>query len=92
MILEIGELIVSVSLVYYFWKDSSLLINSYAFMGAFVGLVPDFLEAPRNFLKWEPKFLKPINTFHGKFHHSTPNKLLGLTPQVILVILIYLLK
>ena len=92
MILEIGELLISIYLVYYFWKDSSLLTNSHAFFGAFIGLAPDFLEAPRNFLKWEPKFLKPINTFHGQFHHSTPNKLLGLAPQVILVVLIYLLK
>ena len=37
--------------------------------GAFFGLLPDFLEAPRNFLKYEPRWLRPINKFHGRFHH-----------------------
>jgi hypothetical protein len=53
--------------------------------GAFFGLLPDFLEAPRNFLKYEPAILKPINRFHHAFHHSIPRILDGLTPQVILL-------
>jgi hypothetical protein len=61
-------------------------------IGAFFGLVPDFMEAPRNFLKWEPFFLKPFNEFHGKFHHSIPNMWVGLIPQIILVFTIYLLR
>lgn len=91
ILMEIGELIVSLGLVYWLWQAGTPELAIHAWMGAFLGLLPDFMEAPRNFLKWEPAFLKPINDFHGLFHHSTPNKLLGLTPQVGLWVLIALL-
>ncbi|MBI5150980.1 MAG: hypothetical protein HZA34_00205 [Candidatus Pacebacteria bacterium] len=55
------------------------------YIGAFFALVPDFIEAPRNFFHWNPWFLKPLNAFHHAIHHSTPNMLLGLTPQLILL-------
>lgn len=64
----------------------SSLFSSPTIYGAFFGLLPDFLEAPRNFLHHEPKWLKPINKFHNFFHHSTPNILVGLAPQIILLI------
>lgn len=60
--------------------------------GAFLGLVPDFLESPRNFLKYEPKWLKPINIFHGSFHHSIPNIPAGLAPQIILLTILWLAR
>ena len=60
--------------------------------GAFIGLLPDFLEAPRNFLKWEPSFMKPINQFHHSFHHSIPRMLDGLAPQLLLLILLWLAR
>jgi hypothetical protein len=82
--LEIVELVISVILIYFFWKDTDVSIMLHIWAGAFTGLVPDFLEAPRNFLKWEPKFLKPLNEFHNQFHHSTPIIWLGLLPQVLL--------
>lgn len=92
VILEIGELIITVALVYWFWQSSSTTLNTQAWIGAFVGLVPDFLEAPRNFLKWEPGFIKPLNSVHALFHHSTPNMLFGLSPQIILAAFIWVLK
>lgn len=61
-------------------------------LGWFVGLVPDFIEFPRNFLKWEPGFIKPLNHFHGKFHNSIPAKLPGILPQIAILIAIYLLR
>jgi hypothetical protein len=91
IILELIELGISVGLIYYFWQHGSSQINYHAWIGAFIGLTPDFMEAPRNFLHWEPAFLKPLNNFHGKFHHSTPNMVLGLLPQVIVVGLILML-
>ncbi len=60
--------------------------------GAFISLLPDFLETPRNFLHWEPKWLSPINRFHHSFHNSTPHMLNGLTPQFLLLILIWLTR
>ena len=57
--------------------------------GAFFGLLPDFLEAPRNFLKYEPSFLKPLNRFHHSFHHSIPRMIDGLFPQLLLLILLW---
>lgn len=89
ILLELVELGISAVLLYFFWKDRSLQTQLFVWYGAFWGLLPDFLEAPRNFLKWEPSFLKAANEFHGNFHHSTHNKIAGLIPQVLLWIFIW---
>ena len=57
--------------------------------GSFFGLLPDFLEAPRNFLGYEPRWLTGINRFHARFHHSIPRPLAGLAPQLILLALLF---
>lgn len=67
-------------------------IQMHAYVGAFVGLVPDFVEAPRNFLHWNPSFLKPFNAFHHSLHHSTPNIVLGLAPQIALLLTLFFFK
>jgi hypothetical protein len=59
------------------------------YWGAFLGLLPDFLEAPKNFLKKEPWFLKPINRSHHAFHHSIPRPIDGLAPQLLLLTLLW---
>lgn len=61
-----------------------------AVWGAFIGLIPDFLEAPRNFLHYEPRWLKGINRFHASFHHSIPSIPAGIAPQALLLTLLYL--
>lgn len=88
IIMEFVELGISFVLLFAIFQIGHDGINWLAWFGAFLGLLPDFLEAPRNFLKWEPWFLKPLNDFHGYFHHSTPKILYGLAPQVMLWILI----
>lgn len=94
LILEVGDLLITFGLVYLFWGWGQNDLSQFwlAMIGAFVGLLPDFMEAPRNFLKSEPFFLKPFNEVHGWFHHSTPNMALGLAPQVIVSALIFILK
>jgi hypothetical protein len=83
IILELCELAITVGLVYWYWQANSPETWHIPF-AAFIALIPDFMEAPRNFLKWEPFFLKPFNSFHHWFHHSTPNMLVGLLPQFLL--------
>jgi len=90
--LELGELFISLALVYAFFQHGHTDIQWPAWLGAFVGLLPDFLEAPRNFLKWEPGFLKPINNLHALFHHSTPNMIFGLAPQAVTIAAIWFLR
>lgn len=91
--LELVDLAITVALIYWFWNDRASDSTYYhIWFGAFIGLLPDFMEAPRNFLKWEPFFFKPFNDLHGKFHHSIPNMWLGLAPQFIVVIAIWLLR
>ena len=77
------ELSIALGAIFFLW-GSPTLANYHIWLGAFIGLLPDLLEAPRNFLHWEPSFLKSINKFHAGFHHSVPNKVLGLVPQVLL--------
>lgn len=88
IVLEIFDLAVTGGLIWLFWHDlgwSGLLTAS---LGCFAALLPDFLEAPRNFLRWEPAWLKPINNLHNSFHHSTFSMVLGLLPQVMVVLLV----
>jgi hypothetical protein len=92
ILLELGELAISVALVYLFFQLGHQTIQWHAWAGAFIGLLPDFLEAPRNFLKWEPGFLRPINNLHALFHHSTPNMLFGLAPQAVTIAAIWFLR
>jgi hypothetical protein len=92
ILLELGELAITFAIIYWFWQSSSSALNTNAWIGACVGLVPDFMEAPRNFLKWEPKFIRPFNELHGMFHHSTPYIAFGLAPQVLVIGMIWLLR
>ena len=66
--------------------------NPLPWVGWLIGILPDFLEAPRNFLGYEPAFLKPLNEFHHHFHRSTPDKFKGLWPQVAVILGIFLLR
>jgi hypothetical protein len=91
-ILEIFDLMIVVALIYFFWQIDQTALNIHAWAGAFVSLTPDFLEAPRNFLKSEPWFLKPLNDFHAKWHESTHRMALGLIPQILLIAVIWLIK
>ncbi|TXH00744.1 MAG: hypothetical protein E6R05_06565 [Candidatus Moraniibacteriota bacterium] len=99
LILGIVDLILAAIVVLLMYPPESLAIKSLvshlahpAVWGAFLGLVPDFLESPRNFLKYEPAWLKPINTFHNSFHHSIPNIAAGLAPQVILLTILWIFR
>lgn len=92
ILLELVELGIAGVMVYFFFQAGRTEIQWHVWIGAFIGLIPDFLEAPRNFLKWEPGFLKPLNNFHALFHHSTPNIFFGLAPQVVTVAAIWLLR
>lgn len=93
---EIPDLIVAGLLIIAFFQLGKplefTLIGLAPYWGGFFGLFPDFLEVPRNFLRKEPKWLKPVNQFHHRLHHSIPNKLAGLTPQIILLVLIYFFR
>ncbi|NCN24039.1 MAG: hypothetical protein COU65_01535 [Candidatus Pacebacteria bacterium CG10_big_fil_rev_8_21_14_0_10_42_12] len=90
--LEFVDLGLTALLIFFLWQSGESLFQWHIWIGAFFGLLPDFLEAPRNFLKWEPKFLKPLNNFHGKFHHSIPNMWVGLAPQVVVILAIAFLR
>lgn len=85
ILLEFVDLGLMIGLIFWLWRTTGTPLNYHVWLGALTALVPDFLEAPRNFLKWEPAFLKPVNNFHKGFHHSTPNKLLGLAPQIVVI-------
>jgi hypothetical protein len=92
IIFEIGELIISVILIYLFFQKGIEQIQWHVWAGALMCILPDLLDAPRNFLKLRMKFLDPIYKLHHFFHHSTPNMIFGLLPQVIVVVAIYFLR
>ena len=89
---EILELGISVPLIYYFFGNVNSGLQPHIWLGALTGIAPDLIESPRNFLSWEPWFIKPFNKFHSLFHHSIPNIIVGLLPQFLVVGLIWFLK
>ena len=89
---EIIDLLLSFAFIYMVFQHNLDTINFQAWIGAFISLIPDFIEAPKNFFEFEPKLIRPLNKFHHQFHNSTPNTLVGLTPQVILLIFISLVS
>lgn len=92
IVMELAELGITALLLYFYFQHGRANVNWQAWIGGGIALIPDFLEAPRNFLKWEPKIFKPLNDLHGAFHHSTPNMVVGLTPQILLLIALWFLK
>lgn len=96
LVSELPDLLLSGILVVVLFQTNNPLVLSISglspYWGAFIALIPDFLEVPRNFLKKEIPLLKPLNDFHHSFHNSTPNIIRGLAPQVLLLILIYILR
>lgn len=85
---ELVDMLLTGIFIFLFFQTSTTQINFFAWGGAFVALLPDFLEAPRNFLHWEPKLLSPLNQFHHYFHRSTPDMIRGLAPQAVVLILV----
>lgn len=82
----------SIIITYLFFQHGQSALNYRAWIGWFLALLPDFIEFPHLFLGWRFWPLKSYASFHAKFHHSTPKVIKGLIPQVITLIVIYLLK
>ncbi len=91
-LLELIDLGITVVLVFALFQIGKTGINLNAWLGAFVALIPDFIEAPRNFFHYNPWWIKPFNDFHHGVHNSTPNVILGLLPQAVILGLILLLR
>lgn len=85
------DLPLSALFVFFFFQygqDFSLL----PWLGWFTALVPDFIEFPYLFLGWRFFPIKQLALIHKFFHRSIPDKFWGLLPQLLVVILIYLLR
>ena len=98
ILMGIADLVIAAVLVWWLWMSRYSLIDILTFKqpmawhivaGAIAGILPDLIDAPRNFLGIEIKLFKPMTRFHQRFHHSIPNKFWGLLPQIIIVIAIY---
>ncbi|OGD71998.1 hypothetical protein A3A84_02445 [Candidatus Collierbacteria bacterium RIFCSPLOWO2_01_FULL_50_23] len=81
----------SILLVFFFFQYGQPF-SIYPWLGWFFALLPDFIEFPYLFLGWRFTPIKQLAAFHKYFHHSTPEKLKGLLPQVVLILLIYILR
>ncbi|MCA9369772.1 MAG: hypothetical protein H6774_02935 [Pseudomonadales bacterium] len=91
IMLELVDLALSVTVIYFLFQQGEATMQYHVWLGALIGILPDLLEAPRNFLRWEPRFLQPINRFHARFHESIPSIPLGLFPQVVTLTAIWML-
>lgn len=62
------------------------------YLGWFVSLLPDFLEFPYKFLNFNRFHIGKLHQFHKAFHTSNKRVILGLLPQLTIVLSILLLK
>lgn len=60
--------------------------------GWFAALAPDFIEFPHLFLGWKFWPISQITKIHNAIHRSTPDKLRGLLPQIVVILVIFLLR
>lgn len=81
----------SIAIVYLFFQIGKPF-NLYLWIGWFVGLLPDFLEFPKNFLKLDLPLIDKLNNFHSHFHHSTKNLWIGIPTQILILLAIYFLR
>lgn len=81
----------SILLVFYFFQYGRPF-SVYPWLGWFFALLPDFLEFPYLFLNWRFTPIKQLAAFHKFFHHSIPDKVRGLIPQVLVIALIYIFR
>jgi len=79
-------------LIVFFFFQFGRPFSPLPWLGWFVALLPDFLEFPYLFLGWRFFPIKQLAAIHRYFHHSTPKKIIGLIPQVLLLVLIYIFK
>jgi len=86
------DLAIAGVLILLFWGFGDFTTLIHAMIGGFACLLPDFMEAPKVFLKIKIPGLKPLSHLHEKFHCSVPNIWIGLTPQLILWGLIWWLR
>ena len=63
-----------------------------AWLGMFIGILPDLLEAPYIFLNIRFPLLNQFFHFHSTIHHSFPKKFLGLLPQLAVILAVFLLR
>ncbi|MCL4208539.1 hypothetical protein KJZ63_02815 [Patescibacteria group bacterium] len=89
---EVLELVATFGLLYWFFQAGHAQIQWHIWLGALAGILPDLLDAPKNFLKLDLPFLRPLTDLHHFFHHSTHHVFFGLIPQILVVIAVYLLK
>ncbi len=89
--LEIFDLLITGVIIFLVFQLGKSELVWQAWYGAFIALLPDFLDAPKTFFKMEIFFLKPMSRLHAIAHQSTQNKIIGLTPQIINLIVIWFL-
>ena len=81
----------SIVLVYFFFQHGKPF-DYVAWMGWFVGLLPDFIEFPTLFLNIKIPGVGFVSKIHEFMHRSTPNKFWGLLPQILVILVVYLLR
>jgi hypothetical protein len=81
----------SILIVYFFFQHGHPF-DWHIWLGWFAALAPDFIEFPHLFLKFDPWPMKYINEFHKSVHHSIPDVIRGVVPQLIVLGVIYLFR
>lgn len=80
------------ALLVYFLFQAGRPFYWQAWLGWFVGLLPDFLEFPLVFLNIRIGPLDQLAKLHEYFHHSIKSKFWGLLPQFFVILLVILLR
>ena len=81
----------SIILVFLFFQIGKPF-DWHIWLGWFIGLLPDFLEFPSNFLNIKLPILNSVTKLHEFVHRSTDNVFWGLLPQFAVILVVFLLR
>jgi hypothetical protein len=90
-LLALFDALLAIALVAIFWRQTPWHFDLNIWFGAFFAILPDLIELPHIFLGKDFKILRLPEKWHDFVHRSTPNIWLGLLPQVIVILSIFLI-
>ncbi|MGB9911038.1 MAG: hypothetical protein ACPLKP_00290 [Microgenomates group bacterium] len=79
-------------IICWFIFQKNLPLNPWLWLGIFFSILPDLLEFPVLFLNWRIFPFSQIEILHSHYFHRKAKFLVGILPQIVIILLVLLLK
>lgn len=71
-----------------FQKENPLII----WLGIFFSILPDLIEFPALFLNWHFPPFSQFEVLHSRYFHRKTKFLWGIIPQILIILLVFMIK